>query len=316
MIRFSTKLALVSALALVAATAEAAPTLRGEVTVTSKVVTVADMFDDAGAHAETAIFSAPAPGTTGTVELSAIRSAAARIGLGDFHINGLNAVRVTRAGATVDESMLKNLIRDNLSERGLLGSDVVSNIQFSRFFDSIQVATNGAAVRLDNLRYVQGGRDFAARFVLGDGARPIEVSGTIDMTVEVPHLASTLPAGTILMPEHITMRAVPAGQASVYGVLAPEQLIGMALNRQSREGLMLRASDISAPLAVSKNELVTIMYRRGPMTLTVKGQAITGASRGNNLQVLNLMSKRVVTAVAVAPGTVEVNGAPLAVAGL
>jgi flagella basal body P-ring formation protein FlgA len=136
------------------------------------------------------------------------------------------------------------------------------------------------------------------------------------MTVEVPHLASTLPAGTILMPEHIQMRAVPAGQASVYGVLAPEQLIGMALNRQSREGLMLRASDISAPLTVSKNELVTIMYRRGPMTLTVKGQAITGASRGNSLQVLNLMSKRVVNAVAIAPGTVEVNGAPLAMAGL
>jgi flagella basal body P-ring formation protein FlgA len=52
------------------------------------------------------------------------------------------------------------------------------------------------------------------------------------------------------------------------------------------------------------------------MTLTVKGQAITRASRGSSLQVLNLMSKRVISATAVAPGTVEVTGGPVSLAGL
>jgi flagella basal body P-ring formation protein FlgA len=61
---------------------------------------------------------------------------------------------------------------------------------------------------------------------------------------------------------------------------------------------------------------VTIYFRNGPMTLTVKGQAITGAAEGGPLQVLNLMSKRVVSATAIAAGAVEVSANPLAVAGL
>ena len=50
--------------------------------------------------------------------------------------------------------------------------------------------------------------------------------------------------------------------------------------------------------------------------LTVKGQAITSASMGGAVQVLNLMSKRVITARALAAGAVEVSNDPLAVAGL
>ena len=80
--------------------------------------------------------------------------------------------------------------------------------------------------------------------------------------------------------------------------------------------MLLRASDISPPLTVAKNDVVTIIYRRGPMTLTVKGQAITSASRGSSLQVLNLVSKRVISATAVAPGTVEVTMSPVSLAGL
>ncbi|MGV3576711.1 MAG: flagellar basal body P-ring formation chaperone FlgA [Devosia sp.] len=310
------KLALVSMLSLTAATVEAAPALRGDVTVTSQVVTVADMFDDAGPLAETAIFSAPAPGTTGKVDLAAIRAAAARIGIESFEANGLQAVNVTRAGMIVDEAELRDLVLADLSARGLLGPGVNTTVQFSRFIDPIQVSTSGVAARLDSLRYTAGSREFAARFLLADNSRVLDLTGTIDMTIDMPHLTANLPAGTILLPEHLDMRPVPAGQANAYAFAPIEQLVGMALNRQSREGMLLRLTDVSAPLAVSKNDLVTIMYRRGPLTLTVKGQAITSASRGSSLQVLNLMSKRVISATAVAPGTVEVTGAPVSLAGL
>ncbi|MEO8685479.1 MAG: flagella basal body P-ring formation protein FlgA, partial [Devosia sp.] len=67
---------------------------------------------------------------------------------------------------------------------------------------------------------------------------------------------------------------------------------------------------------IARNDLVTIYFRKGPMTLTVKGQAITSASMGGAVQVLNLMSKRVITARALAAGAVEVSNDPLAVAGL
>jgi flagella basal body P-ring formation protein FlgA len=67
---------------------------------------------------------------------------------------------------------------------------------------------------------------------------------------------------------------------------------------------------------VSRNTPVTIYYRNGPLTLTVKGKALEGGARGESVQVLNLLSRKVVNAVAVAEGTVEISSPTQTVAGL
>lgn len=303
-------------LSLLTSTAFAAPTLRGDIMVVSPVVTVGDMFDNAGNLAETAIFGAPAPGTTGTVDLNSIRAAAARIGLENFASNGLDAIRVSRAAAVVDETLIKDMIVADLTDRGILSSGMHANIMLSNIIDPIQVSAQGEAARLDNLRYHPSRSDFTARFLLAGAAKPLDISGSIAMTIDAPHLAANLAAGTVLMPDHIVMRPIPLRDADGLGIVPMEQLVGKALRRQSRDGMVLRAADITEPLAVSKNDLVTIVYRNGPMTLTVKGQAVTSAAKDAPLQVLNLMSKRIISATAIAPGTVQVTAAPLALAGL
>lgn len=304
------------ALALSASTALAAPMLKPDITVTGPVVTVGDMFDDAGTLAEQPIFRAPLPGTTGTVDLAAIRSAAARIGFVVFEENGLSEVRVSRAAALVDQDVLTGLIVADLRSRGILSGEMNADVHFSRPFEAIRTEASDRPARLDNLRYLPGNGTFSARFVAEGISQPIDLTGTIELNIAAPHLVSSLPAGTVLRPEHFVMRPVPVQQADAQGFAPPEQLVGMALNRQSREGMMIRASDVSTPLAVAKNDLVTIYYRQGPMTLTVKGQAVTGAAEGSPLQVLNLTSRRVINAKAIAPGAVEVSTAPVALAGL
>lgn len=297
-------------------TAFGAPILRGDITVVSPVVTAGDMFDNAGALAETAIFGAPAPGTTGTVDLDAIRAAAARIGITDFGTNGLPSVRVSRAAAVVDEQLIKDMITADLTARGILTPGMHADILLSREIDPIQVSAQGEAARLDNLRYHPSRSDFSARFLLSGAPKQLDVQGSIVMTIDAPHLAANLAAGTVLMPDHIVMRPIPLRDADGLGIVPLDQLVGKALRRQSRDGMVLRAADITEPLAVSKNDLVTIVYRSGPMTLTVKGQAVTSAAKDAPLQVLNLMSKRIISATAIAPGTVQVTAAPLALAGL
>jgi flagella basal body P-ring formation protein FlgA len=299
-------LAIALALAL-PSTASAAPLLRADITVLAPVVTVGDMFDDAGALAEKALFRAPLPGTTGNVDLAALRTAAARIGLVSFEANGLSQVRVSRAA---------NLVDENLNARDIVTPGMRVDTLFSRPIDPLQVEVSDFPARLDNLRYFPGNGSFSARFILAGHKQPLDVSGTMEMSVEVPHLAASLPAGTILAPEHIVMRGVSIRQADAAAPANIDQLVGKSLNRQSREGMLLRAGDVSTPLAVAKNELVTIYYRQGPLTLTVKGQAITGAARGAPLQVLNLSSRRAVSAIAVAPGAVEVSTSAMTLAGL
>ena len=303
-------------LSLAAGTAFGAPVLKADITVSAPVVTVGDMFEDAGVLAEQPLFRSPLPGTTGNVSLAAIRSATARIGLTRFDLNGLSQVRVSRAAAIVDHDLLAGLIAEDLRNRGILGDGMSANTLFATPVDTFSVATSGVPARLDNLRYLPGNGTFSARFQLAGVDRPLDISGSIEISIEAPHLLAGLPAGTVLRPEHIVMRPLPIQQADVQGVAALDQLVGMALNRQSRDGMLLRASDVSVPLAVAKNDLVTIYYRQGPMTLTVKGQAVTSAAEGAPLQVLNLVSRRVISATVVAPGAVEVTAAPVTLAGL
>ena len=85
-------------LALTASTALAVPTLKGDITVNKAIVTIGDMFDDAGALSETGIFMAPAPGTTGVVPLADVERAAALVGLDTFENVGFTRVRVRSAG--------------------------------------------------------------------------------------------------------------------------------------------------------------------------------------------------------------------------
>lgn len=304
------------AAALASGTALAAPALKPEVTVNSPIVTVGDMFNDAGALAELPLFRAPLPGTTGNVDLTAIRGATARIGLNAFDTAGLTQVRVSRAASIVDEALLATLINNDLRQRGILTESMTANVLLSQPLQPIRTAASDNPARLDNLRYLPANGTFSARFTIDGLSQSIDVHGSIVMNIEAPHLVSSLPAGTVIAPEHIVMRPIPVQQADAQGVATLGQLVGMALNRQSREGMMLRASDVSTPLSIAKNDIVTIYYRQGPMTLTVRGQAVTGAPQGGPLQVLNLVSRRVISATAIAPGAVEVSAAPLTVAGL
>jgi flagella basal body P-ring formation protein FlgA len=309
-------LAIALGLSLSTGMAFAAPVLKGDILVTGPVVTVGDMFEDAGVLAEQPLFRAPLPGTTGNVDLTAIRSATARIGLTQFEVNGLSQVRVSRDATIVDHDLLAGMIAQDMRNRGILGEDMSANMLFSTPVETINVATSDTPARLENLRYLPGNGTFSARFMLSGVDQPLDVSGTIEISIEAPHLVAGLPAGTVLRPDHIVMRPLPIQQADAQGVPSLDQLVGMALNRQSRDGMLLRASDVSTPLAIAKNDLVTIYYRQGPMTLTVRGQAVTGAAAGAPLQVLNLVSRRVISATVVAPGAVEVSTAPVTLAGL
>ena len=294
----------------------AAPILKRDITVTAGIVTVGDMFEQAGTAAESPLFRAPLPGTSGLVQLADIRSATARVGIEAFDTNGLTAVRVSRAAAIVDQSVLTELINKDLASRGIITEGMSANTIFTTPITPMNAEAVAEPASIISMRYLPGTGGFSARFAIAGLAQPVDVSGNIEMMIEAPHLRASLPAGTILGAEDIDMRPIPLRFAESTGTARLEDLVGKALNRPSRDGMVLKASDVATPLTISKNDLVTIYFRKGPMTLTVKGQAVTGGTTGAPVQVLNLMSRRVISATALAAGAVEVSNDPLALAGL
>lgn len=296
----------------------AAPTLRPEVSVVGAVVTVGDMFEDAGLLAERALFRAPSPGTSGMVSLDAVRKAAARAGLTGFSEEGVITVRVERQVAIVDDAALGQLIADDLHANGLVPVGATVSARFDAGAISLSAEAVAAPARLVTLRYRPGAAGFSARFQVAGLTAPIDLTGTLTMLIEAPHLAASLRAGTVLTPADIELKRVPFDFANQSGVEAIGELVGKELKRNTRAGVMLKLADVGEPLAVKRNTQVTVLLRSGPMTLTVIGQSLGDAVVGAPVQVMNSVTRKILNGVAVGAGTVEIATAAtkLQVAGL
>ncbi|KQU96675.1 flagellar basal body P-ring formation chaperone FlgA [Devosia sp. Root105] len=305
-------------LAFTGSTAFAAPVLKAEVSVNHPVITVGDMFEDAGLLAERALFRAPEPGTTGIVGLDAVRSAAAKAGLTDYTQDGLLSVRVERRATVVDTTVLSGLISADLAVRGLLPAGAELHTRFDDPALSYNAEAVETPVTLLALRYQPGAASFSARFQVAGMELPVDVAGSIDLLVEVPHLAASLKAGAVLTPADIEMKRVSLAFADQSGVENFDDLVGKQLRRNSRAGVMLKATDVTEPLAVRRNTEVTVLLRTGPMTLTVVGQSLGDAVTGQPVQVMNSVTRKILNGVATAGGAVEITTAAtkLQVAGL
>ena len=304
------------AVTLLAAPALAAPVLKTDITVTTPVVTVGDMFDQAANYAEMPLFRSPAPGTTGHVSLGAITAAAARVGLVEFEASGVNSVRVARFGVTIETPLLFGLIETNLRQRGLIADGVDALTRFDRDIPAIQADAAGDPARLVDLKYLSATGQFTARFEIAGRNVPLDLSGRVDLMVDVPHLVGAQPAGKILTPNDVEMRPVRLGFADNGNFTTIDQVVGKQLRRPARDGLMLRSADLMEPLVVSRNDTVTLTFKSGPMTLTVRGQALNDAALGDKVSALNLMSSKVVSGIAVGTGAVAIGASTLQLANL
>ncbi|MEO6012932.1 MAG: flagellar basal body P-ring formation chaperone FlgA [Devosia sp.] len=284
----------------------ATPSLKGDITVNKAIVTVGDMFDDAGNLAETAIFLAPAPGTTGVVPLDALKQAAALVGLNDFQNVGFTRVRVARDSTQVDAAMLDGLIAADLQTRGIIAGDIKAETRFDKVDVSFAAEAVVNPAGLVNLRYTPGNGSFTARFTIAGIDQPVDLSGSIQLMTTAPRLKAMLPAGTVLTDADFEMAPVTLETADAGGYADLGQLVGKQLVRQARGGLMLKATDVADRTVVTRNSLVTVILKAGAMTLTVRGTALGTVAAGAPVDVLNAATKKILHGVARSDGAVEI----------
>lgn len=301
---------------LLAGTALSAPVLKSDVEVSSAIVTVGDMFADAGDNAARPLFRAPAPGTAGTVNLDAVRTAAARAGITEFDNPGLLDVRVARTGVLIDQKLVRQLIADELSRREILNEGMSIEIWTNDLPAALYAEKSAEPASLELLTYYPGGENFQARIRVAGRQQAVQITGRLDLLIEAPHLVTALPQGRIIGPDDVEMRPVQLRYADTTGIPTLDQVIGKELRLPSRAGMMLKPSDLEVPQLIARNQDVVIYYRKGSLTLTVKGRALNAAAHGETVQVMNLMSKKVVSGIATAAGTVEIGASARAEAKL
>lgn len=116
-----------------------------------------------------------------------------------------------------------------------------------------------------------------------------------------------LNAGDIVRAEDLTWSREAVG--GLDAPRDPDAIIGMVVRRPLREGDPASIRDVSAPMVIKKDDIIAVSFSQDGLSLTLQAKALGDAAAGQNVSVMNTASKKIIQAVAAAPGQAMVGPA-------
>jgi flagella basal body P-ring formation protein FlgA len=85
-------------------------------------------------------------------------------------------------------------------------------------------------------------------------------------------------------------------------------LIGLEARVVLYEGRPIAASDVGPAAVIERNQIVTLVFRQGPLTIAAEGRSMSRAGVGDQVRVMNLASRSIIGGQVQEDGTVLVSG--------
>ena len=291
----------------------AAPTLRASVTVTSDVVRVGDLVDNAGSAAQIPVYRSPDLGTTGALPVAQVLNVLRAKQVIGVMTGDIREVQVSRLARTLANKDLENAVASALDHRFGLGDAANITVTFDRGISDMRLeASNTGALQPVATRYDARGGRFDISFEINNDNNPaptrLRLTGTAIETIEVAVLTRDIDRTETLKSSDVAQERRPKAEVTGEAALR-ERAIGMQLRRPMRAGTPIRVADIAKPEFVSRDQSVTVIYQVPGIYLTTRGKAIEAGAEGDTVSVLNLQTKRTLTGVVTGRGQVTVQGA-------
>ena len=139
------------------------------------------------------------------------------------------------------------------------------------------------------------------RIIVQPGATPAAPAAAArPANVQTLTFAHNLEAGEIVQAQDLSWSK--AVDTPLDAPRDPDAVIGMAARRPLREGTAVTLHDVAAPQVIKKGDMISVVFNQGGISLTLQAQALDNATPGQPLTVMNLVSKKVIQAVATGPG--------------
>ncbi|ARQ00801.1 flagellar basal body P-ring formation chaperone FlgA [Pseudorhodoplanes sinuspersici] len=297
-------------LALFAFTATAAaaqtPVLRASVEVSSDLVRIGDLVENASPFkAKIAVFRAPDLGETGTVPTARVLEALRPHDVLGVNTGGLSQISVTRASRIIEATEIRSRIAELLSARMRIADPTNVAIIADTPLQSIHVdpSETGPLMPL-RISLERSGR-FDIEFKTDD-EKPARITGTAGEAYDTLVATRTLNRGDILRASDVTIEKRSKAETQGEPIRDPAAAIGMAIQQALRPGQPIRSGDLAKPLLVKRGEPVVLHYQVPGITLTVRGKAEDGGALGDTVNITNVQSKRTVQGVVSGHGQVTV----------
>lgn len=110
--------------------------------------------------------------------------------------------------------------------------------------------------------------------------------------------AHVLPAGTIIAPADL--RVIDSDRP---GIDDPSKILGQQARITIYPGRPIQTSMLQAPILVSRNQMVFLSFRRGPLEITIQARALSAGAAGDLIRVMNIDNHGTVTARVLPDGT-------------
>ena len=226
-----TTLATISALIALALPAQAdddaiaAPTLSASVTVTSDVVRVGDLIDNAGSAALVPVYRSPDLGTTGALPVAQVLSVLRAKQVIGVMTGDIKEVAVTRLARTLANKDLENAVATALERRFGLGDAGNITVTFDRGVSEMRLdASNTGALQPVATRYdARSGRfDLAFEINNDNSSAPTKLrfTGTAIETVEVAVLTRDIERIEMLKSSDVALERRPKAEVTGEPMLA------------------------------------------------------------------------------------------------
>src|SRR3984957_3783099 len=288
----------------------AAPVLRASVSVSSDVVRIGDVVDNAGTAAQIAIYRAPDLGTTGSLPTAQVISALRAHQVIGVDTRDLREISVTRLARTLDAKDIESQVARALEHRGGLGDAANLSLTFDRDVQDMRLeASNTGAMQPVSSRYDARSGRFDVSFEIGNDAgapTKLRFTGSAIETVEAAILARGVERNEVLTSSDVVIERRPK-LAVGSDVASRDRAVGMQMRKAGLAGAALPTADLAKPDLVQRDQTVTLIFQSGGLYLTIRGKALEGGTEGDVVSVLNLQSKRTVTGTVVGRGQVSIS---------
>ena len=278
-------------------------TLRPFTTLAGPVVTLADLWDGAGARA---LGPAPAPGARIAVESRQLDAIARQFGV-DWRAGGPGErVVLERPGRALVQDDVIAPLRAALAAAGAPRDSELEMPGFTAPMVGLAATTRAEVAQLE---YDGGtGRFTALVAVMADGvpAAQLRLSGRMLEMMDLPVPRRRMVPGDIVAAGDLQWVRLRAAQAKGDVVRAMRDAVGQALRHSVQPNQPIMLADLGRPMVVQKGMPMTLALDSPGIQLTAQGVAMEPAGVGEMVHVLNPLSRVVLEAEVTGPGRARV----------
>lgn len=282
--------------------------LSGKTLIDGDVVTVGDLFLNTGSHAGYVLAPAPKAGDKLVLTKADFERVAQAFRLDWKAPASMPSVALERNASLVtieaitkalNESDLKNQIKDD------------AKFTLNNIFEPVAVhGKDKLELVIKDENFDPEHEVFSATLQIMNKAglvKEVALQGIATPIVAVPVLRYPLAAGSVISANDLVEVDYPKNQIRSDLVLFKSELVGMTVRRGTQANTVISRSDVSPPVMVKRNELVTVTYTSGAIQLSTKARALSAGTRGDIINFINVTSKKPFEAKVTGPQQAEVN---------